>query len=89
MDKRILLRQAPVERRIDILIPPTVKPDSVHFTIVGEQLCELVVHKLIIAIPVLCLFRSAGAKTGASERSILASPVDMRVVEVRNSGITN
>ena len=88
MYERILLGQAPVERRVDILIPPAVEPDSVHLAIVGEQLCELVVHELIVAIPVLRLFRSAGAETGASERSILASPVDVRVVEVQTDALT-
>ena len=88
MYERILLGQAPVERRIDILIPPAVEPDSVHFAIVGEQLCELIVHELIVAVPVLRLFRAASAKTGASERCVLASPVDVRVVEVQTDALT-
>ena len=80
--ERILLRQTPVERRVDVLIPQTVKPDGTHTAIVGEQLCELVVHESIIRVPVLCLLRTSCAQACAAEGCILALPVDVRVIEM-------
>ena len=52
MDKRILLWQLPIEVRILIPIPPSIKPDTSHLTVVGKKFCKLVVHKLIVALPV-------------------------------------
>ena len=58
MDKRILLWQLPVEVRILILIPPSIKPDTSHLAVVGKKFCKLVVHKLIVALPVTLRVRA-------------------------------
>ena len=87
MDKRILLWQLPIEVRILILIPPSVKPDTSHLTVVGKKFCKLVVHKLIVALPVTLWVRAAGTSTRSSPNSILTIPVDMRVIKVQSDAL--
>ena len=82
MDKGILLGQLPVERRILVLIPPAVKPDGSHLAVVGEQLCQLIVHKLIVALPVAVGIGTSCSSARTAPRSILTPPVDVRVIEM-------
>ena len=87
MDKRILLWQLPIEVRILILIPPSIKPDTSHLTVVGKKFCKLVVHKLIVTLPVTLWIRAAGTSTCSSPNSILTIPVDMRVIKVQSDAL--
>ena len=87
MNHLILLRQLPVEVRILILIPPSVKPDTSHLTVVGKKLSKLVVHKLIVALPVTLRIRTASTSTCSSPYSILTIPVDMRVIKVQSDAL--
>ena len=87
MDKRILLWQLPIEVRILILIPPSIKPDTSHLAVVGKKFCKLVVHKLIVALPVTLWIRAAGTSTCSSPNSILTIPVDMRVIKVQSDAL--
>ena len=87
MDKRILLWQLPIEVRILILIPPSIKPDTSHLTVVGKKLSKLVVHKLIVALPVTLWVRASGTSTCSSPNSILTIPVDMRVIKMQSDAL--
>ena len=87
MDKRILLWQLPIEVRILILIPPSVKPDTSHLTVVGKKLSKLIVHKLIVALPVTLRVRATGTSTRSSPNGILAIPVNMRVIKVQSDAL--
>ena len=87
MDKRILLWQLPIEVRILILIPPSIKPDTSHLTVVGKKLSKLIVHKLIVALPVSLRIRTASTSTRSSPYSILTIPVDMRVIKVQSDAL--
>ena len=73
----ILTRQLPVEIGILILIPPAVEPNGTYRAIVGEQLRQLVVHKLIIARPVAFGVRTACPPTRASPRIVFTIPVEV------------
>ena len=85
MDKRILLWQLPIEIRI--LIPPSIKPNTSHLTIVGKKLSKLIVHKLIVALPVTLRVRATCASTRSSPNSILAIPVNMRVIKMQSDAL--
>ena len=77
MNKCILLGKFPIEIGIDVLIPPTVKPDSADRTIISQQLCQLIIHKLIIALPISFRIGTSGSTSGSSLRSIFTIPVYM------------
>ena len=87
MNQTVLPRQLPVEIRILILIPPTVKPYRPYLAIIGEELGELVVHELIVALPVAQRVRATCATTRSAPHGILTIPVDMRVVEVESDAL--
>ena len=87
VDEGILLGQLPVEVGVFLVVPPSVKPDGTNLTIVGKQLGQLVVHKLVIALPVALGAGSAGSSSGASPGVVLAIPVQMRVVEMEGDAL--
>ena len=77
MDHGILFRQLPVKAGISILIPPSVKPNGSYRTIISQQLCQLIIHKLIIALPISFRIGASGSASGSSLRSIFTIPVYM------------
>ena len=82
MDQRVELAQAPVERGVAVLVPHAVEPDGPHLAVLGEQLGELRLHEVEIGVGVLLFRGAARAEARAAARSVLAPPVDERVVEV-------
>ena len=69
--------QLPVEVRVLVVVPHSVKPDAAYRAIVGEQLFELVVHERVVGFP-LSVTCSAGAASCTSERVIIVPiPVKM------------
>ena len=84
MNQGILFSQSPVKILVDFpMIPYSVKPDCSDRSIVGEQLCQLVVHKLVIGIPV-SMFGTSGIMSGISVRIIiLTRPVKMRIIQMQ------
>ena len=70
MNHRILLRELPVEVRILVMIPPSVKPDSPDRAVVGQQLRQLVIHKLIIILP-FAMLGAPRPPSGPSQRIII------------------
>ena len=84
MNQSILLFQLPVERLgITVMIPPTIKPDCTHLSIVSEQFRQLCVHKLVIAWPVSLLFWSSRSCSRSTHRIVLTSPVEVRIIKVK------
>ena len=83
MYQRILFRQLPVKIRISILVPPAIEPDSTYRTVVRQQLCQLVIHKSIIAFPVSFRIRPSGSTPCTSPRCVFTIPVDMGVIEMK------
>ena len=81
----ILPGQLPVKIRILVLVPPAIKPNGTYFSIIGEQLGQLIVHEFIVAVPVALRIRSSRSTSGASPRSIFAIPVDVRIVEMQTN----
>ena len=67
---------------VGVVIPPSVEPDGTDLSVLGEKLCELGIHKIVVAPPVR-IVEGFGGATGAACRVVFASPVDVRVVEVK------
>ncbi|EJX02685.1 hypothetical protein EVA_09209 [gut metagenome] len=83
VDHGILLVELPVERGLVlIMIPPSVEPNAIDTTIVGEQLAELVVHEGVVATPVLLVRGTTEFLARAAERIVETMPVEVAVVEV-------
>ena len=82
MDEGILLGQLPVEVGVLVLVPPAVEPDGTDGAVLGEQLGQLVVHEAVVGGPVTLRVGATRTATGATPRSILALPVDVRVIEM-------
>ena len=80
LDECVLFIQSPVEALL-LVVPHTVEPDGANRPIVGEELCELLVHKGIVAVPVggRLVVR---AVTAVAHRIVGAVPVHVAVVEV-------
>ena len=76
----VLLRQLPVKPRVFILIPPTVKPYCSYLAVIGKQLRQLIIHKLIIAFPVTLRIGATSSASGSSPDSIFTIPVDVRII---------
>ena len=75
--------QFPVEIRILVLIPHSVKPDGSYFSVAGQQFRQLAFHEFVVVRIADGCTRSAGTPTGAASRRIVAPPVDERIVEVQ------
>ena len=85
VDESVLLVELPVEWGwILVTVPLSVEPDGADFTIVCEQLGQLLIHEVIICRPVLVLPNTADdLLAGTSHWVLVARPVNVRVVEVQ------
>ncbi len=78
VDQAVGLLQTPVGGG---LVPPAVEPDSGDVAIVRQQLAELIVHEVQIAVELAAL-RTAGAVAGAAARIVVGMmPVELGVIE--------
>ena len=83
----ILFGQLPVEIGVLVLVPYAVKPDGIYFSVVGEEFGELVVHERIVALPVALRVGTTRSSACSSPYSVLAPPVDVRVIEVESDAL--
>ena len=85
VDERVLLVELPVEWGwILVTVPLSVEPDGADFTIVCEQLGQLLIHEVVVCRPVLVLPNTADdLLAGTSHWVLVARPVNVRVVEVQ------
>jgi hypothetical protein len=78
VDHPVRLREPPVRVR---LVPPPVEPDATDLAVVREQLAELAVHVVEVAVPV-ALGRPPAVRARAPARVVVGvMPVELRVVE--------
>ena len=76
----ILLAQAPVEVG---LVPHSVKPYCAYLAVVGQQLGQLVVHKLIVALPIAVVLSARPVARVAQRIVVFARPVEVRVIQMK------
>ena len=80
MDQRVRLREPPIGIRGG-LVPHPVEPDASHGPIVREQLCQLRVEKIEIAVPIAA-FRTSRFVTGRAPGPIVGVvPIELGVIE--------
>ena len=83
MDHGILFRQLPIESGILIMIPPTVEPDGTDRSVIGQQLSNLIIHKLIIRFP-FSMGRTSRTTSGPPQRIIIVPvPIQMRIIKMQ------
>ncbi len=78
VDQGVRVRQPPVGIG---LVPHPVEPSPADGAVVGEQLGQLAVHEVQVAVPVAAL-GPAGLVSGPAPRPVVRMvPVELRVIE--------
>src|SRR5256885_8391502 len=78
MNQRVGLRQPPVRVRF---VPHPVEPDPAEWPVVREQLSELGVEEVEVAIPVAALGPAGVVARRATRPVVGMMPVELRIIE--------
>ena len=81
VDMVVHFAQVPIE--IGRLVPLPVKPDSTDLAVIGQQLRELIYHKLLIRFPVSLLGAPHSAACAPDGEIIGTAPIELRIIKMQ------